>query len=1052
MTSLSLSPFSRDPDRRDVLPTLAGMILLPLAALTASAADAPASPTPDIPQYNRDVRPILAENCFLCHGPDKGTRKAELRLDKRDDALAKEAFVPGDADASELVVRILSQDAEEVMPPPASAKKLTDAQKDILRRWVAAGAEYQPHWAFLAPKRPETPAVKDAAWARNPVDQFVLAKLEAQGLHPRPEADRRTLARRASLDLTGLPPSPAEVEEFVNDKAPDAYEQYVDRLMRSPRWGEHRGRYWLDAARYADTHGIHMDNLRQMWSYRDNVIAAFNRNQPFDQFTVEQLAGDLLPNRTLDQQVASGFNRCNITTSEGGAIDAEYLVLYARDRTETTAQVWLGLTAGCAVCHDHKYDPLSQKEFYELSAFFNNTTQAAMDGNIASTPPTVFVPEASDRDRWVALVPEVVAARQKLDARKAAARPEFDKWLAAATAAPETLAGFVPTADLKLRARLDPADSGVIHREPGSPMEDFTAGDFEKDQPFSVAAWVKVPAGANGAILARMAPGNSPAGSFRGWDFLLQGGKLGSHLISTWPGDALKATADAGPTPGQWSHVIMTYDGSGKATGLNFYVDGVRRSATVEVDALKGSVRSPVPLKAGRRDADTILADGAIHDARIYARALPAPEVMALVGGSRAVHLASVPAEKRDAAEVNATFDWYLGAFDKPAQELSAALAVLEQEQGALTARGTTTHVMQERPESAMAAVLMRGDYDKPKDKVTPGTPAVLPAMVPDLPRNRLGLAQWLLRPEQPLMARVTVNRFWQELFGSGLVKSTGDFGITGDLPSHPQLLDWLAVEFREGGWDVKAFYKLLVTSATYRQSAAATAEDAEKDPGNRLLAHGPRFRMDAEMVRDSALYAGGLLVEKLGGPSVYPYQPAGVWEAVAMPESNSKKYMQDTGEKLYRRSMYTIWKRSAPPASMDVFNAPSREVCTVRRERTNTPLQALVTLNDPQFVEAARHLAQLALHAEGISADEVPGLDLIARRLLSRPFRPEEVAIVHESLSALLAHYRAHGDEAAQLLTVGDSKADATLDAPTLAAWTMLANELMNLDENLNK
>ena len=1017
-------------------------------ALLALASARPAGAADDVPQYNRDVRPILAENCFLCHGPDKGTRKADLRLDKREDALAKEAFVPGDADASELVARVLSADAEEMMPPPASAKKLTAEQKDILRRWVAAGAEYQPHWAFLAPKRPEPPAVKDAAWARNPIDRFILAKLEKQGLHPRAEADRRTLARRVSLDLTGLPPAPAEVEAFVADPAADAYEQYVDRLMQSPRWGEHRGRYWLDAARYADTHGIHMDNHREMWSYRANVIAAFNRNQPFDQFTVEQLAGDLLPNRTLEQQVASGFNRCNITTSEGGAIDAEYLVLYARDRTETTSQVWLGLTTGCAVCHDHKYDPISQKEFYELSAFFNNTTQAAMDGNIATTPPTVFVPEASDRARWDALGPLVAAARQQLDARKAAARPEFDKWLAAAT--PESLAALSPSADLKFRARLDPVDSEVLHRDPASPIEDFTAGDFEKDQPFSVAAWVKVPAGANGAILARMAPGVGPA-PFRGWDFLLQGGKLGSHIISAWPGDAMKVSADGGPTPGKWSHVMMTYDGSGKPGGVTFYVDGIRRSATVDVDALKGTTRATVPLKVGRRDADTILPDGAIHDARIYGRALPAPEVLTLVGGTRAARIVAQAAPKRDPAELNTTFDWYLGTFDKPAQDLGAAVAVLEQEQNALRARGTTTHVMQEKPTPAMANILARGDYDKPKDAVTPNTPAVLPSMT-DLPRNRLGLARWLLRADQPLMARVTVNRFWQELFGSGLVKTTGDFGVTGDLPSHPELLDWLAVEFREGGWDVKKFYKMMVTSAAYRQSAASTREEAEKDPGNRLLAHGPRFRMDAEMVRDSALYAGGLLVEKLGGPSVYPYQPQGVWEAVAMPESNSKKYMQDTGEKLYRRSMYTIWKRSAPPASMDVFNAPSREVCTVRRERTNTPLQALVTLNDPQFVEAARHLAQLALHAEGVSADESVGLDLMARRLLARPFRPEELAIVRASLAGLLAHYRAHADEAPKLLAFGESKADPGLDPPTLAAWTMLANELMNLDENLNK
>jgi len=991
-------------------------------------------------EFNRDIRPILSENCFACHGPDSAARKADLRLDKREVAVEMGALAPGDPDSSELVARFDSTEPDEQMPPKSSNKKLTAGQKDLLKRWIAAGAEYQPHWSLIAPKRPATPAIKDAAWPRNPIDRFVLAKLEQHGLRPAPEADRRTLARRLSLDLTGLPPTPADVDAFVADQAADFYEKYVDTLMSSPRWGEHCGRYWLDAARYADSHGIHMDNFREIWAYRAAVIDAFNRNQPFDQFTVEQLAGDLLPGRSLDQQVASGFNRCNITTSEGGAIDEEYAVLYARDRTETTSQVWLGLTTGCAVCHDHKFDPISQREFYELSAFFNNTTQKPMDGNVKDTPPVMFVPDAPDRPRWKALEAEVAGTRQQAESRKQEVRGEFDKWLAAST--PESFAALIPGEGLRLRARLDSRDA-----EPaGATVESADSGDFDKDQPYSVGAWVKPGADKDGALVARM----DDQHDFRGWDLILQGGKVSAHLISKWQTDALKVSSDAQPKPGEWSHVFLTYDGSAKAAGLKIYLNGRPATTKVEADALKGSTRANVPLKVLQRHTTEPLTGAAIHDLRVYGRALPAGEVEQLAAGSRAAYLAAKPADKRTAGEVGEVFDWYLATRDEPIRQIRAKLAGLEKEQAELKARGTIAYVMQERDQAAMAYILNRGEYDKRKDPVKPTTPAALPPMPPDLPRNRLGLARWLLRPEHPLTARVTVNRFWQELFGTGIVRTAGDFGVTGEAPSDPELLDWLAVEFREGGWDVKQFFKLLVTSAAYRQSAAATPEALEQDPANRLVSRGPRFRMDAEMVRDYALAAGGLLVEKLGGPSVKPYMPDGVWEAVAMPESNTRSYRRDSGDKLYRRSLYTFWKRSAPPASMDIFNAPSRETCTVRRERTNTPLQALVTLNDPQFIEAARHLAQLVIKDGGAATEG--RLDLLAKRLIARPLKPEEARVALAEYAELHGYYQSHPEDAAKLIGVGESKPDAALDAPTLAAWTMLANSLMNLDEALNK
>ena len=1039
--------------------------------LTIASAAAAADPSI---QYNREVRPILADACFKCHGPDSASRAADLRLDQRDAAVDAGAIVPGKPDESEAIRRVLSTDADEVMPPPDQQHQLTAEQKQLLQRWVAAGAEYQPHWSYIAPVRPPLPAVKQAAWVRNPIDAFVLAKLEEHGLEPAAEADRRTLARRLSLDLTGLPPAPELVEAFVNDASADAYEKFVDQLLQSERWGEHRGRYWLDAARYADSHGIHFDNYREIWAYRDWVIGAFNRNLPFDQFTIEQLAGDLLPNPTLEQRIATGFHRCNITTNEGGVIAEEYAVLYARDRTETTSWVWFGLTMNCATCHDHKFDPITQREFYEMSAFFNNTTQGVMDGNIKDTPPVLTVPLPEDRVRWDAIGPEIAAAKQQVEQRRTTARADFDRWLAEAK--PADLASAVPADGLKFHAPLNdgaadhvavtidgqskslPVSAALASEAghvaaaaykatPGVTIEVPEAGDFEKDQGFSFGAWVKLSkADAGGALLARM----DDQMDYRGWDLWLENGRPGTHIISKWEEDALKVVANEPLKAGQWSHVLVTYDGSGKASGVKVFVNGQPQGVRVLKDQLKSSIRTGVPLKVAQRSTQSRLDDVAFQDLRVYGRTLSPQEAGQIVTGTRIAHLATKPAEQRSDAERDELFAWWLNALDQPYRDAANKLAALEQEQAAIKGRSTVAYVQQERGEPAMAYVLFRGEYDKRRDQIQPDTPDILPPMPAELPKNRLGLAQWLLRPEHPLTARVTVNRYWQEVFGTGIVRTTGDFGVSGELPSHPELLDWLAVEFREGGWDIKKFFKLLVTSATYRQSAAATPDKLEKDPQNRLLSRGPRFRMDAEMVRDYALAASGLLSPKIGGPSVKPYQPDGVWEAVAMIGSNTRDYRRDAGENLYRRSLYTFWKRMHPPASMDIFNAPSREVCTVRRERTNTPLQALVTLNDPQFVEAARNLAQATLVHGGDSVES--RLDYLAKRLLCRPFQAAELPVVQASLADLSSYYAAHAEDAQQLLTVGESKPDPALDPAALAAWTMLTNELLNLDEVLTK
>ena len=1021
--------------------------------------------------YNHDIRPILYANCFSCHGPDSASRQGDLRLDRREAAIDKNAIAPGDPDASEMIRRILSDDPDEQMPPPVAKKKLTEAQKQVLAQWIKNGAEYQPLWSLIAPVRQPVPKVGNSWWVRNTIDNFIAARLEAEGLAPAPEADRRTLVRRVSLDLTGLPPTPALAEEFVNDAAPDAYERLVDKLLASPKWGEHRGRYWLDAASYADTHGIHFDNYREMWSYRDWVIKAFNANMPFDQFTIENLAGDLLPNATLDDRLGSGFNRCNITTNEGGAIAEEYAVLYTRDRVETTSKVWLGLTAGCAVCHDHKFDPLSQKEFYELAAFFNNTTQSPMDGNVKDTPPIVTVPREEDAKRFAEVAKEIPAAKTLVDNRRRDARPEFDAWLTTAT--PADVAAQIPTSDLELFAALN--DGGkTVHYElrgeqlkaklpatvewrpgrvsenaaylnQGAVLTEKMAGDFDAKDSFSYAAWVKLPANdGSGAILSRM----DDRRDFRGWDLWVEGRRIGSHLVDRWPDNAIKVVSRDQVAGDQWTHVAVTYDGSSKAAGVKVYLNGVSQLTNVQADSLAGSLRSNVPFKIGGRNTTAPLSGATIQDVRVYNRRLTDSEIAALAKLSLSAIVAAPP-EKRTEADLNSLYDWWLTSRDDNFQSLTKQHEALVREQADIQARSSTGYVMQEKAETPIAFVLNRGEYDQHKEQVAPATPAMLPPYPADLPRNRLGFAKWLLRPEQPLTARVTVNRFWSEVFGTGLVKTAGDFGVSGELPSHPELLDWLAIEFRESNWDVKKLFKLMVTSAAYRQTAVVTPEKLEKDADNRLLSRGPRFRMDAEMVRDYALAASGLLSPKIGGPSVKPYQPPGVWEAVAMIGSNTRDYKQDSGESLYRRSMYTFWKRAAPPATMDVFNAPNRETCTMVRERTNTPLQALVTLNDPQYVEAARHLAQRAIET---NADVDRRLDFMAHQLLARSLRPEELVIVRGSLQKFEQHYTSQADDAKNLVTVGESKADGKVPAPQLAAWTMVANELMNMDEVLNK
>ncbi len=1067
------------------------LILINSAAVSVTAATI---------EFNRDIRPIIADTCFHCHGPDPGSRKAGLRLDteagffapreEKDGTKSSPTIVKGSPEKSPLYLRLTTDDEDEIMPPKKEHKDLKPAQIALIKDWIAQGAPWQPHWSFIKPVRAPLPPVKNEKWVRNPIDRFVLAKIEGAGLQPAPEADAHTLIRRVSLDITGLPPTPELMARFLptsQTRLTDVqYTALVDELLKSPAYGEHRARYWLDAARYGDTHGMHFDNYREMWPYRDWVVRAFNRNQPFDQFTVEQIAGDLLPNHTDEQLIATGFQRCNITTNEGGTIDEENLANYAVDRVQTLGWVYMGLTTNCAQCHDHKFDPVTQKDFYALTAFFRNTMQPAKDGNIKDgRGPILVVASPEDKPRWDALPKEIDLAEAKRDERRKSGMKDFNAWLASAT--PDALDKDLPGKGLVAHLPLNEGEgnevtnacenalkvksTGDVTWTPdgkfgaapvmklGGTFDLGDVGDFEATQKFSYGAWVK--AGRNGVfggIIARM----DEKGDYRGWDIFQADRAIAVHIVSKWPDNALKvSTRESVLKPGQWQHVFVTYNGNGKPGGVKIYINGEEQKRLLtDTNTLqpKASIRTKTPLRVGQRSDTQVFDGGSVQDVRVYDRLVAAEEVKRItdIGPLRAILATS---GKRTPQQRNALYNHYLVTRDEPYQQLDAAMKKLEAERDAIKARSPLTHVQEEVMNVApMANILMRGQYDKVGDKVEAAAPAALHPLPKDAPKNRLGLAQWVIDPANPLTSRVVVNRFWQELFGQGIVWSSEDFGIMGSPPTHPELLDWLAVEFRESGWDVKAFFKLLVMSATYRQ-AASVAQRAQSEESElaqsyalraSLYALGPRFRMDAEMVRDYALAASGLLTPKMGGPSVKPYQPEGIWDVVGLPNGDTRNYVQDKGENLYRRTLYTFWKRMAPPPNMEVFNAPSREVCTVRRERTNTPLQALVTMNDPQFVEAARHLAQSAIQQS--SGDDAKALAIIAQRVLSRPLTEKEKPIIQASLKDLRAHYSANAADAEALIKVGDSPANEKLAKPELAAWTMLCNQMLNLDEVLNK
>jgi mono/diheme cytochrome c family protein len=1021
-------------------------------------------------EFNRDIRPILSETCFQCHGPDKNKRQADLRLDLAEGATkdlgGHSAIVPGKPDESALIARIISADADERMPPPDSDLKLSAQQIALLRQWIEQGAEYQPHWSFIPAKRPSLPQVKRTDWGANPIDRFVLARLEGQGLQPSSPADKTALLRRVTFDLTGLPPTPAEIDAFLGDESDGAYDRVVDRLLASPRYGERMAVQWLDAARYADTNGYQTDGPRFMWRWRDWVIDAFNHNQPFDQFTIEQVAGDMLPDARLDQIIATGFNRNHRGNAEGGIIPAEFLVEYAVDRVETTTTVWLGLTAGCARCHDHKFDPITQKDFYRFFALFNNIPEMGKVLRDTNSPPLVKAPTPPMQARLDELNSQLAAAEaecRKMDQRLATQQVDWEKTLAGGKEIHWNVSHGLEVHfefDGNLNQAIGPKDAtskveggeaAYVAGEVGQ-AADFDgqrlidAGDVANlldSDAFSFGAWIYPRELRGMGVLSRMDEDQS----YIGYDLYLDRGKVQVDISGRLLDDAIRVETVAPLPINEWHHVLVTYDGSKFAKGVRIFVDGKPAKTKILMDTLSNPIKTTEPLRIGSRGTGDRFR-GAIDDVRFFKRVLTAQEIESLACTDSITEIAATAADKRTSSQQNKIHLHYMQEqAPTDSREVYNRRDELLRDRNEFEATIPTVMVMQELTTPKDTFVLIRGEYDKPGEKVTAGVPASLPALPAGTPANRLTVARWLVAPENPLTARVTVNRFWQMYFGIGLVKTAEDFGSQGEWPTHPELLDWLATEFIRLGWDVKALQKTIVTSATYRQSSKVTPALLAKDPENRLLARGPRVRLPAEMVRDQALAVSGLLVEKIGGPSVKPYQPAGLWEEVA---ASGSGYKQDHGPDLYRRSLYTFWKRTVAPPSMMTFDSAAREMCVVRQARTNTPLQALTLMNDITYVEAARALGQRMIREGGASPEG--RISFAFRLATARLPRADELKVLRAGYERRLAEYRANIDAAKELIAVGESKPDPSLDPSELAACTVLASLILNLDEVITK
>ncbi len=1118
--------------------------------------------------FNRHIRPILSDHCYACHGPDEKKRKAGLRFDRKEDAFktlksGDRALVPGDLRKSTLVQRLTSHDPDEIMPPPKEGKPLGAEQVELLIRWVKEGAEWRNHWSFIAPERPALPKVREKKWLRNEIDYFILERLEKAGLKPAPEADKVTLIRRASLDLTALPPTVEEVDAFLADNSPQAYDKLVDRLLDSAHYGERMTVNWLDLARYADTSGYHFDGVRFMWLWRDWVINAFNKNKPYDAFTLEQLAGDLLANPTPEQRIATGFVRNNMTTDEGGADPDEYLNKYVVDRVSTLGAVWLGMTVGCAECHDHKFDPLATKEFYQFYAFFHNVPEKGLDRiRTDNPPPRLPLPTPGQAMQFVEADFRLRDAEKTLEDRNNELGETQEKWERETNAKPppkpsdEGLLALIPFDDtirpftnaaaaneIDPKIKTEPTQPPGEGESTGGPKfvrtdkPEFVDGRlgkalkfdghthidlgplvaFERTNAFSYGAWVKVQS--DGAILSKIdkKPG------YRGFDLFSNDGRFEVHLVHQFPDDGINVKTKDKFAANQWQHVLMTYDGSGKGAGVKLFVGGRARDLEIEKDKLSDSITNNEPLRIGSRNEEGNFT-GLIDDVRFYDHALSAEDAR-LLAFQGIMPIVANSGGKRTQEERDDLRRFYKDNHAVDYLRSEAALTTARTRKDDLIKAIPSSMIMEEMDPPRETFQLVRGDFRNKGEKVTANTPAFLPAIgkaivenkdgrlrlatggsdsagdagddpsgertagslaavgasaagtsenpegagsslasaAPSVhtnraaktlaPFNRLDLAAWLFSPKHPLTARVTANRYWAMFFGTGLVKTINDFGSQGEWPSHPDLLDWLACQFRDGSrsgsgsagpWDVKALVRLIVTSATYRQSAAVAPNKLELDPYNRLLSRGPRLPLDAEFIRDNALAVSGLLNSRIGGPSVKPYQPPGIWDGT------DAKYEQDHGDALYRRGMYVFWRRSAHYPSFATFDAPNREVCTFLRQRTQTPLQSLVLMNDPVFVESARALAERVAREE--PTDLTKRLTRAFRHTLGRVPQPDELATLQRTYEQQLIEFRSDPKAAESWLAVGESKPAESIDKAELAAMTAVANVLLNLNETITK
>ena len=1034
--------------------------------------------------YNLHVKPILSDKCFSCHGPDKNKQKAGLRLDMQLAAFAglpespgKVAINPGSLNGSELFHRIMSENPEYRMPSLKSHLSLSSKEKAILVKWIEQGANYQPHWAFVKPAMPTIPEVKNKDWVINPIDNFIAHKLQQEKIQPSKQAEKELLLRRVSLDLTGLPPTIEEQDIFLKDNSPSAYEKQVDRLLQSPHYGEKMAVDWLDLARFADSHGYTVDGIRDMSPYRDWVINAFNKNFRYDQFIQWQLAGDLMPHPTKEMLIATAFNRNHQQNLEGGIIDEEFQAEYVVDRINTTGVAMMGIPVGCARCHDHKFDPISQKNYYEMFSFFNHVKEAgqiSFDGSMPS--PTLLLPSEEKEKILQFINSDILAQEDKIAKTRNGLSADFDQWLRSNNYQ-QLSTQKIPTAGLQaeyhfdngtLKSSNNPKQTGAMKREMGgSPGEkpvfenkadgkvlvlggdewlDISpAGVFKKSDPFSIHINIFIPKDFKEGVIFHKCVAERLY-NYRGYHLYFKNNKLELNLSHAAPSNAISKVTKQDMPREQWIQLTMTYDGASKANGLKLFRDGNELQLETTMDQLAKDIllngANQPGLQVGGWNRGLGFKGGKVDDILVYNRALTDIEIKIIDGQTTWASITGKSPDQLSQQELNNLKTYYLSAVDPGMVDALKKLRQLRSTLSDSIENIPELMVMQEMPQPRKTFLLQRGNYDAPGEEVFANTPPSILPFPKALPKNRYGFALWLTDANHPLTARVAVNRYWQNFFGTGIVKTTEDFGNQGELPSHPELLDWLAVTFMESGWDVKKLCKMIVLSATYRQNSKAIPSIAMQDPENRLLSHGPVVRMTAEMIRDNALAASSLLNKKIGGPSIKPYQPEGLWEI------NNTSYKADSGDAVYRRSLYIIVKRSVPNPTLATFDATSRSYCVVRRQKTNTPLQALVTLNDPTFVEASKVMGEQITRENNTRN----GIIAIYRKLTGQMPGNKAIELLEALQMKELQKFRADKNKAKGWLAAGQYSIDKNLEPAMVAANAVVASVILNSDATLTK